>query len=843
MNTPREDPTGTVAVQGAVTRSWEPRPPSRAPWPSQGPESSPSATLGGAGDWRDDELGDVLAHQLDAPLHADLLPGPPNGGDGPSAASAAVPPIVTFRDLLFHPVPPPDLLRAAGAFAAVRLSGAAGAYPPGVARAARAAAWAAERCRGLGPRDGRGDRQAEVEWEWLARQPWADAAVRRLAGDALAAAAVAPPPAAGPSDPPRAAPADDLTGAPSLDGYAVTGRLGEGGMGVVWRAVQLSTGRTVALKLMGTASFGSERARLRFRREVRLTARLDHPQIARVYDSGLHRGAYYYAMELIDGVPLDRFVRDGKPDGRQVLALVRSACGAVDHAHRRGIVHRDLKPGNILVDAAGTPHVLDFGLAKALQDAQTDAALTYDGDLAGTPAFMAPEQAAGAAGGCDARADVYSLGVVLFNLLSGSFPHDVTGSRMDVLRRISEEEPRALSDALPGADPDLERLLRTALARWPAARPATAGDLAAAIDAYLAGRRHVNRRPFVPRRWAYRLRRLRPRPMVAGVLVACLALGAFVVPVWRWGGAALKPAGAAARPEVPGALPPAADGPWFAAAYYAKPGTPHVLDLHAGRAAGQVQAWVVDWGEGDLERLRGSAETAEHAYKVDGRHKVRAWAVSADGSTYRASTSGRPVYRWAAEQGGNDHYYTLTNVRGYWHALLWESWGRGGYIATVGSSREQAFLERTFLGGAAADAAWYWIGLTEIPQHWLAGSDGDFRWNNDEAVAYTNWAPGRPDHRASNSDSAAMNYARAAGDRTAGVGGWADLSDQDVSDAAGSPARSMPAIVEFDRPPPDELEVVVYSAYAPKARPRPSTLPASPATGPTTRSHPPASRW
>ena len=176
---------------------------------------------------------------------------------------------------------------------------------------------------------------------------------------------------------------------PKLDGYDIRGKLGEGGMGAVWKAVQLSTKRNVAVKLMSAASFGSERARLRFEREVELTASLDHPHIARVFDSGVRDGIFFYSMELIDGLPLDDYVTAHKLPRREILLLMERVCEAVQHAHQKGVIHRDLKPSNILVDKNGQPHVLDFGLAKITQGGDQ---ISVDGEIAGTPPFMIPNK-------------------------------------------------------------------------------------------------------------------------------------------------------------------------------------------------------------------------------------------------------------------------------------------------------------------------------------------------------------------------------------------------------------------------------------------------------------------
>jgi len=299
---------------------------------------------------------------------------------------------------------------------------------------------------------------------------------------------------------------------PEIEGYRVLAKLSErGAQGVVWRAEQLGTHQQVALKFLRAGAFSSRAAQARFEREVELTARLNHPNIARIYDSKLHRGVYCYAMELVDGLCLDEHIEQNNLGDREVLELMATVCRAVQHAHQQGIIHRDLKPSNVMVTSAeGAPKVLDFGLAKTLFKDHAEATVSMDGTQAGTPAFMSPEQAAGRIDALDTRTDVYSLGVVLYRLLTGEYPHDLGGTTYEVLRRIAEEEVRRPRAVCPGLDRELESLLLKALSREPDDRYATAGDLAADIRNYLQGeplaaRRHSTVYFLRKRLWKHRV--------------------------------------------------------------------------------------------------------------------------------------------------------------------------------------------------------------------------------------------------------------------------------------------------------------------------------------------------
>ena len=317
---------------------------------------------------------------------------------------------------------------------------------------------------------------------------------------------------------------------PSIAGYQIKGRLGAGGMGAVWRAMQLNTGREVALKTIRD-SFASTEARLRFQREVELAARLDHPNIAQVFDSGRDGDVDYYAMRLVRGQSLDKFVKSKHLNQKEILELMQVVCEAVQHAHQRGVIHRDLKPPNILVDEQGAPHVLDFGLAKAQidQEEQTRdyATLTREGVVAGTLAFMAPEQAAGRTNEVDTRTDVYTLGVILYRLLTENSPHEMEGSSLDIIRRIVDEDVRLPRHFAPSMNRDLEAILLKALSKDPAQRYGSASELGEDIGRFLAGepvKAHAHTAMYLLRKraWKYRI------PISALAVTMTIVVGAIL---------------------------------------------------------------------------------------------------------------------------------------------------------------------------------------------------------------------------------------------------------------------------------------------------------------------------
>jgi serine/threonine protein kinase len=289
----------------------------------------------------------------------------------------------------------------------------------------------------------------------------------------------------------HAAPGVDPSLASAIEGYELLERLPAGGQAVVYKAFQKATKRIVAVKVLLQELHASERAQYRFEREVDLAASLRHPNIVTIYDSGIAQGQYYYAMEYIEGKLLDKYVQAGQLPTREVMELFNKICSAVAYAHQRGVMHRDLKPGNILVDADGQPHILDFGLAKltdSSEKATPEAVMTsIPGKIIGTLAFMSPEQASGNPAAIDVRTDVYSIGVILYRVLTNNFPYEITGSMLGILRNIQEVEPARPSILVGNLNSEIEAILLKALAKEPEYRYQSAAQLQHDIANWLGG--------------------------------------------------------------------------------------------------------------------------------------------------------------------------------------------------------------------------------------------------------------------------------------------------------------------------------------------------------------------
>jgi serine/threonine-protein kinase len=329
-------------------------------------------------------------------------------------------------------------------------------------------------------------------------------------------------------------------GAAAPEGYELLGEVHRGGQGVVYRARQTATKRIVALKVLLQGTFATERQRRRFEREVELVASLKHPGIVTVFDSGIGEdGRPYLAMELIDGVPLDRHARTRqasptrKAGVARDLELLAAICDAVGAAHRRGIIHRDLKPANVLVDGAGRPHVVVFGLAKIVgpESGAPDAAATVAGEFVGTFAYAAPEQVSGDPALVDTRTDVYALGVIAYELLTGRRPYELAGSVKDVVDAIIGAEPKRPRDVRPDLDRDVETILVRALAKSPDDRYPSIESLRDELRRFLRGEPILARSDEAMYVLRKTIRRYRVPLLGAASLV--VLLGVFGVVMWR----------------------------------------------------------------------------------------------------------------------------------------------------------------------------------------------------------------------------------------------------------------------------------------------------------------------
>ncbi|MFO0979317.1 MAG: serine/threonine-protein kinase [Planctomycetaceae bacterium] len=305
--------------------------------------------------------------------------------------------------------------------------------------------------------------------------------------------------------------------------YELLEEIARGGMGVVYKARQVTLNRIVALKMILSGQLASSEQIRRFHTEAEAAATLDHPGIVPIFEIGEHEGQYFFSMAYMDGMSLSTRVRHGSMPPAEAALLTRKIAEAVDYAHAKGVIHRDLKPANVLLDAHGEPRVSDFGLARRLDD---DSGLTQSGVAMGTPSYMPPEQAAGRTEDIGPLSDVYSLGAMLYCLLTGRPPFQSSNST-ETLRLVQEQEPVPPRILDPMIDTDLETICLKCLEKLPSQRYASAKALAEDLDRFL------NDQPILARppgwlekcsRWA------RQHVVIVAVLMVLLICTASVFP-------------------------------------------------------------------------------------------------------------------------------------------------------------------------------------------------------------------------------------------------------------------------------------------------------------------------
>ncbi len=310
-----------------------------------------------------------------------------------------------------------------------------------------------------------------------------------------------------------------------LGRFEFQGEIGSGSYGTVFRARDPQLDRTVAIKILRTGRLGDKEDLDRFLREARSFAQLKHPGIVTLYEIGQEEGQYYLVEEFVQGTTLAARMEAGLIPFRESAEKLAQVCDALQVAHSQGIIHRDIKPANILLDAEGRPHLTDFGLAKLENDEKP---MTHSGDILGTPAYMSPEQARGQALHVDARTDVYSLGVVLYELLTRERPFQ--GNRRMLILQVLEDEPRAprqLSDKIPR---DLETICLKAMAKSPGRRYGSVRDLAEDLRRWLTGE-PIKARPqsTVERLLSWTRRRPAAAALIGVTVLAAVALAASTV--------------------------------------------------------------------------------------------------------------------------------------------------------------------------------------------------------------------------------------------------------------------------------------------------------------------------
>jgi serine/threonine protein kinase len=301
-------------------------------------------------------------------------------------------------------------------------------------------------------------------------------------------------------------------------------------MGVVYKALQIKLKRLVALKMILAGSYAGEQALARFRTEAEAVARLQHPNIVQIYEVGEQEGLHFFSLEFVEGGSLAHKLAGTPQPPSEAARLVEILARAVHYAHQRGILHRDLKPSNVLLAADGTPKITDFGLAKQLDQ---DAGQTQSGAIMGTPRYMAPEQAGGKSKAVGPAADVYALGAILYELLTGRPPFKAA-SAMDTLLQVMQEEPAAPRRLQPDVPRALETICLKCLQKEPTRRYDSAEALADDLHRFLTAE-PIMARPISL--WGRGVKWIKRQPAVAALVgIGGLAILALLGTLWWYFG-------------------------------------------------------------------------------------------------------------------------------------------------------------------------------------------------------------------------------------------------------------------------------------------------------------------
>ena len=312
--------------------------------------------------------------------------------------------------------------------------------------------------------------------------------------------------------------------------YRIFGELGRGGMGVVYKAQHRKLNRVVALKMILAGKHSGNEALERFIAEARAVAHLQHPGIVQIFDIGEHEGLPYFSLEFVDGKDLHKDLNGLPRDPKRSAELVEQLCIAMQYAHDNRILHRDLKPANVLLDKNGKPKITDFGLAKIVDPDASGT--TSDGTIMGSPSYMPPEQARGDMSSVTPRSDLYSLGAILYQMLTARPPF-VAERPLDTVLQVINNEPVAPRDLQPGLPVDLETICMKALQKDPAARYASCADLAADLRRFINGE-PILARPVSRLERLWRWCRRNPKVAIPSTLASLFIVATAIVSTWAW---------------------------------------------------------------------------------------------------------------------------------------------------------------------------------------------------------------------------------------------------------------------------------------------------------------------